>query len=151
MRFPDTPFMKRTFDLIERLGLDGKLIDYNFQSEHTISHYPYCPEGYVPREYLNQGAQKIIDDVLKGPRELFKERSTIKEALANLKTKYDCYSTRSFMIKEGYPSSVINWCETMDKSTGSYDRAFTEMVLASVAFDWPGKENSKEIRWKCIE
>lgn len=55
------------------------------------------------------------------------------------------------MVEKRIPSSVIKWCETMDRSTGFYDRGLTETVLESVAFDWPEKEKSKEIEWKCIE
>lgn len=151
MRFPDTPFMRRTFALIEKMGLRDQLIDYNFEGKHNFRHYPYSPKGYIPETFLDKNPVEIMKEVLKQPRALFKDCATIKEAIERLTKEYDHYSTRSFMNEKDIPSSVIKWCETMDTSTGFYDRGLTETVLESVAFDWPEKENSKKIEWKCIE
>ena len=46
-----------------------------------------------------------------------------------------------------YPLSVVEWCETFDGSTTSFDRALTENVLDSLAFSY----DDKPFNWYCIE
>lgn len=43
----------------------------------------------------------------------------------------------------------ITWCETLDKSTGWYDRALTETVIENLAFQWPG--SSPVNTWFCFD
>lgn len=151
MRFPNTPFMKRTFDLMENRNLNIKLIDYIFTAPHTFHYYPYSPEGYVDDKYLAEGADTIVKDMLAPLKAPFKELP-IDQAIEVL-MQVDQHSTRSYMalaLKPPYPSSAIHWCETMDKSTGWYDRALTETVLESLAFQWTS-DSPKDIEWKCIE
>ena len=74
--------------------------------------------------------------------------------------KYNDYSTRAYMniaykpnnkelracIGDGpLPTAVINWLETVDKSTGWYDRSLAETVLEAMAFGAP--ESSSKIPW----
>lgn len=151
MRYPDTPFMKRTFDLMKNRGLNIRLIDYIFTAPNTFHYYPFSPKGYVDDKYLVEGAETIVKDMLTPLKAPFKERP-IDEAIKIL-MEVDVHSTRSYMalaLKPPYPSSAIHWCETMDKSTGWYDRALTETVLESLAFQWT-KDDSKDVVWKCIE
>jgi monoamine oxidase len=66
--------------------------------------------------------------------------------------RYDKYSARTFLSipikiknhdgtifleKDAYPNSVINWIERMDTGTGTFDMAFSEMVLDDLQFDYP--------------
>ncbi|EKM51234.1 uncharacterized protein PHACADRAFT_263265, partial [Phanerochaete carnosa HHB-10118-sp] len=44
------------------------------------------------------------------------------------------------------PLNVVEWCETFTSSTSSYDRALTEIVLDSLAFD-----NADKAEWHCID
>lgn len=175
MRFPNTPFMKRTFDLFKRLNV--KLIDYIFNNTATRDYYPYDADGYVPQSYYKEGTVAIVDSVLDPFRELF-ARNPIAEAVTQL-MQFDAYSTRSWMTvtvpfsgsnttrhdslpdpmgiqiaaqRKIYPSSVVNWVETHDTSTGSYDRALTEAVFESIAFHYPLAGNGSESgRWFCVE
>lgn len=50
MRFPDTPFMRHTFALIEKMGLRDQLIDYKFEGKHNIRHYP-CSTTISPKRF----------------------------------------------------------------------------------------------------
>ena len=66
----------------------------------------------------------------------------------------DAHSTRSYMTFAYTPSghlssTVVNWLENFDKSTGWYDRGFTEKVLEAIAFEEPG--DGVVVDWKCIE
>ncbi|KZT21397.1 FAD/NAD(P)-binding domain-containing protein [Neolentinus lepideus HHB14362 ss-1] len=167
MRFPDTPYMRRTFDLVrDRLSLSSKLIPYKFHADNNLMYFnhrryqPYPPpssppadpfgaRGYVPDKYLSpENPAAIVDKVLEPWRKPFEVN--IETALQNLYTqdKYTMRSHMSLKCDPPYPSSVINWCETMDESTKAYDRAFVETVLDSVAFQFPGK---KEYLWYCFD
>ncbi|KZP24450.1 FAD/NAD(P)-binding domain-containing protein [Athelia psychrophila] len=50
----------------------------------------------------------------------------------------------------GLPNDVINWCETMDGSTGDYDRAFSQTVLGAMAFGAVDPA-PLDAGWRCIE
>ena len=63
----------------------------------------------------------LIDDFKKGWEELM---------------KYDWASVKSYLVREvgrgeepNYPLSVIQWMETRDSGTGSFDRAFSEVSI----------------------
>ena len=60
MRYPDTPFMKRTFDLMLCRGLNVNLIDYIFTTPDSIQYYPFSPEGHVKEEDIEVGAANIV-------------------------------------------------------------------------------------------
>jgi hypothetical protein len=103
---------------------------------------------YVPSNLLAPGEPaSSINEVLAAPRQLFVDNK-IEPAMEKLYAQYDQYSMRSWMEYNNFSSSGINYCETLDKSTGWYDRALTETVLESLAFDWPGGD---DIDWKCFE
>ncbi|EPQ57024.1 amine oxidase [Gloeophyllum trabeum ATCC 11539] len=164
MRFPGSPYMRRIFKLVEDLTL--KLIPYKFSADNTFMYFnhrryqpnppssdppadPFQAKGYVPDEYLVPGNPgDLMAGLLKPYRDPF--MLDIPSALENL-YKQDRYSTRTYMslaCDPPYPAPVINWCETLEDSTGSYDRAFTETVLDSVAFEFPG---DKEYSWYCFD
>jgi hypothetical protein len=171
MRFPDTPFMKRTFDLINParqppiLNPPPKMIPYIFEQPNSFLYFngsrtanvsPLPPNPfnispmYVPETLLRAGQPAdSINAVMAAPRQLFVDND-LATAMQKLYVQYDQYSMRSWMEKNGFSSSGINYCETLDKSTGWYDRALTENVLESVAFDWPAK-GGDEISWWCFE
>ncbi|KZS88538.1 FAD/NAD(P)-binding domain-containing protein [Sistotremastrum niveocremeum HHB9708] len=169
MRFPDTPYMKRTFDLVRNRGLQNiKLIDFAFSSDNTFACYngvniitsgpnfsapdPFNIKDYVPANFrspkdVNTFLSKIAIDE---PRQLFL-KNNIQTALELLYKNYDSYSMRSWlMAKFQLSSSTINWLETLDKSTGWYDRGLIENVLESLAFDWPGATPGKPVAWHCF-
>jgi hypothetical protein len=175
MRFPDSPFMKRTFDLVNPsrqppiLTPPPTMIPYSFWAPNTYLYFngvqtsnvpsqtqlPANPFDistlYVPKEVLEQGQPKTtIDTALSAPRSLFVTQNVnIQEAMAQLYKGYDQYSMRTWLENQGLSSSAINYCETLDKSTGWYDRALTETVLESLAFEWPG--GGPSIKWYCFE
>ena len=141
MRFPDTPFMKRTLDLIEKRSLGVKKIPYIFTSQNERRFYPYETGSYVPQVYTDIGAETILSNVLGPFRAPFAQNPLqIEQALHDL-FAFDHLTTRTLML-QSYPSSVVEWCETKEDSTGAYDRALTETVLDSVAFNWPSYEEA---------
>lgn len=55
--------------------------------------------------------------------------------------------------KMPYPTEVVNWLETFDSSTGSYDVALSEAVLDELAFNYPTMEPmpTSDQKWFCFE
>ena len=151
MRFPDTPFMKRTFDLARNRNLKVKLILYIMQmvapSANTwllynnarannqapsVTSDPFGVSGYVPDPSLAtpEGVSMKVAEVLQPFRDLFREspEGTLDMAAAMdiLFERTNNFSMRSYMAQNGTSASDISWCETLSDSTGAYDRAFTE-------------------------
>ena len=147
MRYPDTPFMKRTFDLIRNRGLNVKLIPYILQmvapepntflfynnarvhnQDKSVSGDPFDVGSYVVDQTLTtpEGVAEKVAQVLQPFRGLFL-RMPIAEAMKILFEETNNYSMRSYMILvKGMDPKDVQWCETLDKSTGWYDRALTE-------------------------
>jgi len=149
MRFPDTPFMKRTFDLARNRGLPVKLIPYIRETSNSFLFFnnerimnqdsdlteddPFDVSGYVDPSLASPAAvsQKVAD-VIKPFRDLFVVPDSsgntpdIATAMAQLFNETDMFSMRSYMFQGGMRAEDISWCETLDKSTGWYDRALTE-------------------------
>ena len=151
MRFPDTPFMRRTFDLAKNRGLKLKLIPFIMQmvspSTNTWLLYnnarvnnqapsltddPFNIAGYVNDTSLRtpEGVSQKVSAVLQPFRDLFRDspqgKVDIAAAMDTLFLQTNNYSTRTYMFQNGMSAQDINWCETLDKSTGWYDHAFTE-------------------------
>ena len=152
MRFPDTPFMKRVFDLATNRKLPVKLIPYIMQmvepSPNTFLFYnnarinnqapnvtgdPFSVSGYVTDSSLTtpQGVSQKVAEVLQPFRDLFRAQSgeqppDIASAMSDLFGLTNKFSMRSYMFGLGMNARDISWCETLDKSTGWYDRALTE-------------------------
>ncbi|KAG7091713.1 hypothetical protein E1B28_008114 [Marasmius oreades] len=177
MRFPDTAVMKPTYDLFKELEIpllnyqmhtDKNWLYYNdirvkrgdaagqdFGARESKG-------GTVPDEWVNIGISKLMDNVY--GRFLAMLRKEFKEGYKEL-MKYDEHSTRSFMAfvhleewvdssgktyprKDLYPTSVINWLETMTYSTGWFDRAFSETVLEALAF---AEGLPKPAEFRCVK
>lgn len=178
MRYPDIPFMSRTFDLVRhKLKIEKKLIPVIMSNDNTILHFnghritkgqykkggqgidvfgiginDSTKDGYIPEKYLHQGHGVLYDKALQPLRQYFVDEP-FPEAFEKL-MKHDMDSVRDYMSRElGYPNAVIRWIETMEWRTGMFDASLTETVLASISFDDPltrskGVEN---IKWYCFE
>jgi hypothetical protein len=197
MRFPDTPFMRRVFNLVRdnphegtTRKVDVKLIPYNFKDENTFVFFnnnrytrsqtlpedPFrvrpwvqVPEGGLVPEAVNER----IDEVLHEFRAPFAQPSANLASLVNdLILKADAYSLRSWLAFKSEPPthvSAIDYYEMLSNSTAGFDRGLTDIVLESLAFDWPDKDEGKkrlgvgagagpvlskvqaEIKWYCFE
>lgn len=153
MRYPDTPFMKRTFDLVRNRGLNIKLIPYIMQmvyppntwllfnnsrinnQDSSVTGDPFNVKSYVSDPSLRtpQGVSKRVGEVLQPFRNLFRNMPgqpprDIATSMETLFKETNKFSTRSYMFQNGMKAKDIQWCETLDKSTGWYDRALTESM-----------------------
>lgn len=169
-----TPVMDRTFRLFQTLDLP--LLDYIFEEPASIMLYnevrqPKTDDGKpslwniqtIPSPYSQYSWAELVDNVVRPfadaiAQDIENHTSTGWE----LMMKYDQYSTRAYMSgnrsdmqpdldllnEMPYPTSVVNWLETFDTSTGSYDEALSETVMDAVAFSFPGQG---PISWKCVE
>ena len=139
MRFPNTPFMKRTYDLAKNRGLQVSLdVPYIMSSPNTIMYFngntaneDSSGDPFHVSDYVDQGltspseVQARVAGVIQPFRNLFIQ-TDIATAMSKLFSETNKYSMRSYMFLGGMNSQDINWCETLDKSTGWYDRALTE-------------------------
>lgn len=150
MRFPDTPFMKRTYDLALYRGLNVKMIPYVMQmvdppntwllynnsrinnQDPSVTGDPFNVSSYVanPKLTTPEGVATRVSEVIQPFRDLFRHTSGQKTDIAAsmdiLFEETNKFSMRSYMFQNNMTSKDINWCETLDKSTGWYDRALTE-------------------------
>lgn len=150
MRFPDTPFMKRTFDLARSRGLNVKLIPYIMQMvdpPSTLLYYNNCrvynqapslvPDPFNVKTYIAdpnlrtpEGVSAKVSEVLQPFRDYFRpvdgKTPKFETVIERLFEETNEFSMRSYMFHKGMTSEAIHWCETLDGSTGSYDRALTE-------------------------
>ena len=144
MRFPKTSFMERTFKLASKLSL--KLLPYNMEVDNTFLLYnhriyrqdapltgdPFNVSGYVDPDLTSPiEVKNKVASVLAPFRNLFAPDSSgnqpdIAAAMATLFDETNTYSMRSYMFQNGMSAEDISWCETLDKSTGWYDRALAE-------------------------
>jgi hypothetical protein len=117
----------------------------------------------VESEYVAVGVENIVDDVVEPfARMLINDLEKQVHKGWDVMKENDAYSLRAYMSFKYIPSvslklppmhlatNVINWCETFDNSTGSYDRGLTEAVLDSLAFATAGSEIIGEVEWKCF-
>jgi len=118
----------------------------------------------IGSDVIKVGVDKILEDIITPfTRRLLMDTQENKDGKGKgwkVMMRNDVYSTRAYMSLKYIPSSkfelepehlttnVVNWLETMDTSTGSYDNAFTETVLDAIAF---GSVHGEKIEWKCIE
>lgn len=181
MRFPDTPFMRRTFDLVQnpKRGLTGvNLIPYTKVAGKTLMYFNntlVCPDlttpptvvdpfglndgtvpSYIDPTYLQPGQpQAFLENEIYGPlkQPFLATPLDFQEAFETLYANYDQYSLRSYLIEKFNLSTAdIHYMETFDKSTGWYDRALTESVIESLAFEWPTNNSSDpNAGWFCFE
>ncbi|KAG9050159.1 hypothetical protein FS837_007458 [Tulasnella sp. UAMH 9824] len=108
----------------------------------------------VPTEDLKKGTERIIDDTfdeyVKALKKDLEPMAPGQEEPSDCGWKMlmdkDKHSVRSFMALEKKMSlPTIRWCETMDNSTDSYDKAFSEACLDIVAF------GDKHTKWRRLE
>jgi hypothetical protein len=169
MRFPDTPFMKRVFTLIRgdpALGVPPKinldLFRYQFQDDNNIFYYnshrytrsnnfapksdPFHTNGLIPGPYLDpKSVGDFIKEILRPFRDPFigSSNQSMAELIQDLFKRADKHSMRSYLtLVIGIPGSTVNFYETMQFSTGAYDRGLADIVLESLAFQWPTGEVS---------
>jgi hypothetical protein len=162
MRFPDTPYMKRVFDLFQSLKI--KTMPYKLSSGYTFLYYNTVPyqrnaagdgpprgkdtfkvEPYVGAKAVQEGPDAIMAGVNKPFRD-----ALMKDWKIGMKTlmEADDFSVRSYLRHQGWKQEEINWIETMQASSGTFDRALSEEVLDSMAFDYP---KGNPVSWYCIE
>lgn len=176
MRFPNTPFMWRTYDLAETLKL--KWIDYIMETNNTFYYFnghrvqaselapsvdPFkvnsgAIPNYVDSQFVaSNEPSTFIKEVVVGPiiAPFAAPNVDIEQAMTDMYQKYDKYSMRSYLFqlpKTVISSADVHYMETLDKSTGWYDRALTETAIESLAFDWPGTPTPEfDGKWHCFE
>ena len=161
----DTPLNTKLIDYYFKARAGGTFLYFNNQryqvSEGTHQPDFHAREMGVESEYVNVGVDNIVEDVVE-PFSRILLRDLEQQTDTGWKTmmENDAYSVRSYMSFKYIPSvnlklppmhlatNVINWCETFDNSTGSYDRALTEQVCDTLAFATaPGEV----VEWKCFE
>ncbi|KAI0027421.1 amine oxidase, partial [Vararia minispora EC-137] len=162
MRFPEIRAMTRVFHLFrypplntEGFALRKKLKEFYFANGNAL----YSYNGVTMRQsdgivdnVIEPFASRLLEDLEKGGKKGWEYM-----------IQRDHLSTRAYMSGEYRPSAtlpipktalsvdVINWMETFDSSTGSYDRALTETVLAAISFGWKRENTVKETKWWCID
>ena len=99
----------------------------------------------IPQPYADLGVNALIDYVIQPFADGLKKdlETNGREGWKRL-MGYDADSARSYMIRGPrpedqidlnpkrwlpYPTAVINWLETVDTSTGAFDRALSEVVI----------------------
>ncbi|KAI6020436.1 hypothetical protein BKA83DRAFT_498359 [Pisolithus microcarpus] len=108
--------------------------------------------GNITLDVVKPFARMLIRDITRGTRRGW------EAMMAN-----DSYSVRAYMSfkympsvhlelpPEHLPTKVVSWCEHMEQSTKSFDRALTEEVFESLAFDTVHNEGLDEVDWKCFD
>ncbi|KAI0338506.1 amine oxidase [Trametopsis cervina] len=177
MRFPNIPFMKRVFNLFDRLELDDLLIEYKYDANNTFDMYngvrhnsaDPTPQGVdiygvsetqggtVPDSFVQQGVDNVAAAIFKPYSEAF-NNLPFPEAW-KLLAEQDPYSTRGYLLsKEKYPEPVVEWLETFQTATGLYNDAFVESTMdamdfgSSTAKTDSGKQGKPlDYSWYCID
>ena len=152
MRFPDTPFMKRTFELAKRLDVElipniihmedppNTRLFYNgnraFNKPHSEGddEDPFNVRNHLHEESLatHKGVDEKVRKLFQEFRDLFRPQSPgasppcIETAMNELFKRTNNYTMRSFMLEKGVDSRDIHWCETIKIATGWYDRALAQ-------------------------
>ena len=120
-----------------------------------------APALGINQSYIDTTTSVIVNDVVNPfAKALFDNLRDQTMTCLQKMSSVDAHSTCSYMafayqpnVSIGIPeqplfTDVINWLETFNKSTGWYDRGFTEMVLEAIAF---GQTGGAVINWMCIE
>ncbi|GLB43333.1 putative flavin containing amine oxidoreductase [Lyophyllum shimeji] len=173
MRYPDTAFMQRTFDLAKnRLGLKDKMLPYLRANDNAFLCYngisvtkeeeakapkdadifrsSESKQGFVPDKYVAQGTRVFWEDILGELRKLFVD-NPFDVAFKKLK-ELDGHTVTSYLtFVKKLPPSVIDWYETMESRTGLFNQSLTETVLASLVFMDPRYNTPSDIPWYCFD
>ena len=153
MRYPDTPFMKRTFDLFRNRELPGiNLIPYTLEMVNPPGTWlyfngirvnnratndvvdPFQVGNYVNEENLKtQGA--VLDklqQVIQPFRDFFRPapdgtKPGIAQAVATLFQETNRFSLKSYMLTvAGMDPKDVNWCQTLTDAEGTFDLSLTQ-------------------------
>ncbi|CAA7261987.1 unnamed protein product [Cyclocybe aegerita] len=170
--------MQRVGNLFNYLKMQDKLLPYYFKSNGSPGFQYFngvrarigdgadfgAPLLGIAQELINKGVSTIVDDVVgKFAQGIYDDLKTSGEEGWKEMMAHDAYSTRAYMAfkyipspslglpEAHFPTRVINWCETFDKSTGWYDRGLTETVLEALAFGDQPKEVKNKVNWRCID
>ncbi|KAJ3505377.1 hypothetical protein NLJ89_g7452 [Agrocybe chaxingu] len=171
MRYPETTFMTRTFDLAKkRLGItmlpylranDNAFLSYNRVSitkaenkqkdlvKEDVFKVSVKNDGYVPEDYFEQGTGVFWDQILGELRQYFVDYS-FPVAFDKLKQLEDHSVTSYLLLVKKIPYPVVKWWETMESRTGLFDQSLVETVLASLVFMDPNM-TGKEVNWWCFD
>ncbi|KAG1879144.1 hypothetical protein F4604DRAFT_1880092 [Suillus subluteus] len=162
---------------LSKASLSSQLIDYHFTSKRQGHFLYFNDQRYqvsqtsrppdfraremgVNSQFIAAGVENIVQDVIRPfAKDLIKDlEQNVHSGWRNL-MKHDAYSLRSFMSLKYTPSAslqiprthlstnVINWCETFNDSTGSYDRGLTEAVLVALV----ESQTLEDVEWKCLK
>ncbi|KAF8867943.1 hypothetical protein BD779DRAFT_1684991, partial [Infundibulicybe gibba] len=160
MRFPQTDIMRRLFHLFHYPPLNQ---GNNGLASHLIPYF-FAPEKDNALMYFNDIRARTNSD--EGQNFGWTSSASASHLAEGgqkgweLLMTMNAYSARGYMSTKYIPSpnlgipsthlptNVVNWCETFDTSTGSYDRAFSEMVLDAMAF---ATDQSTPVSWKCLD
>jgi hypothetical protein len=166
--------MQRLGWLFKFLGLQDKVIDYFYTSDKSPGFQYYngirvrlgnqsdfdAPALGISQSHIAAGPRAIVADVVNPfVQALYDDVKNNTATGWEKMLSVNAHSTRSYMNfaytpsgsldipEEHISTKVVNWLETFDKSTGWYDRAFTERVLEFIAYGQTGDG----VDWKCIE
>ncbi|EAU89602.1 L-amino acid oxidase [Coprinopsis cinerea okayama7 len=171
MRYPDTTFMRRTFDLAQkRLGI--KMLPYLRSNDNAfmcfngitvtkkrnneanlvkedIFKVTEANDGQIPEDEFRKGSSYFWDEILREFRQYFVDYP-FPQAFEKLK-RWEEHSVRSYLlVVKKIPYVVVDWYEKMESRTGLFDQSLTETVLASLVFMDPNKAN-QEVGWFCFD
>ena len=164
----DTPLKAKLIDYHFEARAGGTFLYFNNERYRAFSgtsppDFYACEMGVEP-DYVNAGIGNIVGDVIDPfVRMIMKDLEQHTHEGWDILKKNDAFSLRTYMSLKHIPSpslklppvhlpaNVIDWCETFDSSTGSYDRSLTEQVLDLLAFGKSGSQTYSEIEWKCFE
>ncbi|EKM51142.1 uncharacterized protein PHACADRAFT_199975 [Phanerochaete carnosa HHB-10118-sp] len=177
MRFPETPVMKPVFDLFKQLKvktlkyyfedkLGNSTLFYNDIVKKRTEEKKILPQDFNIYDLEDRWAKLGVEDNMSNVIKPFKDQ-LIKDAKEGsdkgweLMMEYDRYSTRGYMSDRRsdyrldldekklmpYPVDIVEWCETFDGSSTSFDRALTESVLDNLAFRYDDQPTD----WHCID
>ena len=109
----------------------------------SLTDDPFHISAYIDESDLRspEGVSAKVEAVLQPFRDLFRSSpqgpANITAAINTIFQEADKYSMRDYMYQNGMSTGDINWCETLDKSTGWYDRSFTESKQSSTFHEFP--------------
>jgi hypothetical protein len=158
MRYPDIPIMARFFDLVrKRLKMGDKLLPVTMSHGRNVLHFNgvrVTKENVKPPftgvDTFKVGISErnlLYYNAIHPLREYFVS-DTFSNGLKKLLEK-DEHSVRSYLaLEKRYPAPVINWLETMEWRTGTFDASLMETVIASLSFRDPKSEKEgKQVDW----